>query len=89
MNSHKQTSGVFCRLNASQDYASNIEIRPVQGLPGYSLVQVTSHWARARQPQEEQVRFKTLVTRDDLKALQASIAAYLLQSATADGTEHA
>jgi len=80
MSIHQQPTGVSCTLNASEDYASTVDIRSIQGLPDHVVVQVSSQWHRARKPEEQQVRFKMIVSQSDLTNLHRTIGAFISQT---------
>lgn len=71
------TRTVVCTLNSSEDFASTLELRAVDALPGQAEVLVSSQWLRARNPDERQVRFKAVVDVADLQKIAQGIAQFL------------
>ncbi len=60
-----------CILNRTGNYTEVLQLQPVEALPGFVELQVLSVLRDARDPQEEQVRYRTVLPPDGLQSLLA------------------
>lgn len=73
MPSLPSASSAVCDIVSTAVYRETVRLKPIEALPGEFEFRVTSTLATARNPDEEQTRYRTTVSRDALLRLRQAI----------------
>jgi hypothetical protein len=65
-----------CVLHRTGNYTEFLELRPLDALPGHVELHVLSALRDARDPQEERVRYATVLPLDALRSLHALLSTW-------------